>query len=62
MFKVNDHIVYPDHGKGIIKNISKREIFGKEFDFAEIEIDSGLTILARFDQLETIGVKHVQVI
>ncbi len=57
-FNTGDHVVYPGHGVGKIKNIQRKLILGSNIELYHIEIlDSGMVVLVPTNAVDTIGVR-----
>lgn len=59
-FKVDDHIVYPLNGVGVIQNTFDREVNGKEIKFFKLKMqDNGMFISIPADKAEELGLRKV---
>ncbi len=60
MFKVNDKIVYPMHGIGVIESIEKKVVLGKKDEYYIIDIlNSGMNVMIPVKNAESIGVRGI---
>jgi CarD family transcriptional regulator len=59
-FKVNDKIVYPPHGVGIVEAIESRSVSGTEQKFYKIIlIESGMKGMVAISQAQRVGLRRV---
>lgn len=61
MYKINDKIVYPMHGAGIVKDIKELDLFDEgEKEYYDLDIVSeNMSILIPVDNAEEIGVRPI---
>ena len=60
MYNIGDKIVYPMHGAGIIENIERKEILGKERQYYILSFLSGdLKIMVPIEKSEEVGVRGI---
>lgn len=58
VFKVNDYVVYPGHGVGVIKAIETKTVFGSSQDFFVIRI-CNTTLLVPINNIDNTGLRPV---
>lgn len=59
-FKVGETVVYPHHGAATIKDVSVRNIGGKERTYLTLEVQQGdLTIQVPAENVDLVGVRDV---
>ncbi len=59
-FKVNDKVVYPAHGVGVIESIALRKISGSEHKFYNLTIiETGMKIMVPISQVKLVGLRKV---
>lgn len=59
-FKVNEKVVYPAHGVGVVESIQARKVSGAEQKFYMITIlETGMKIMVPTGQVETVGLRRV---
>lgn len=59
-FKVQDKVVYPAHGVGVIESIQNRKVSGSEQKFYMISIvETGMKIMVPTVQAKTVGLRKV---
>ena len=60
MYKVDDRIVYPMHGVGIIESIEDKVVLGEENEFYLITIvNSGMKVMIPVNNAESIGIRKI---
>lgn len=60
MYKVNDKIVYPMHGIGVIESIEKKTVLGKRDDYYIITIvNSGMKVMIPVKNADNIGIRSI---
>ena len=60
MFKKNDYIVYPMHGVGQIKDVTKKIVLGEEQEYYVIElINTKMTVMIPTKSYENVGLRHI---
>ncbi|MEW5805820.1 MAG: CarD family transcriptional regulator [Acidobacteriota bacterium] len=59
-FKIGDKVVYPNHGVGIIEDITRKNIAGTEKMFYCLRIQStDSTVMVPISNIETVGLRKV---
>ena len=59
-FKINEHVVYPLHGVGLIEEINKRALKGEQKKFYRIKLkDSGMIISIPTENAASMGLRHI---
>jgi CarD family transcriptional regulator len=60
MYKINDKIVYPMHGIGVIESIEKKTVLGKRDDYYIITIvNSGMKVMIPVKNADNIGIRSI---
>ncbi len=60
MHKINDTIVYPMHGIGIIEAIEKKVVLGKKDEYYIINIvNSGMKVMIPVKNAQSIGIRSI---
>lgn len=60
MFKVNDKIVYPMHGIGVIDSIERKIVLGKRDEYYIITIvNSGMKVMIPVKNADSIGIRGI---
>jgi CarD family transcriptional regulator len=60
MYKVDDKIVYPMHGIGVIEAIEKKTVLNKKDDYYIITIvNSGMKVMIPVKNADTIGIRGI---
>lgn len=60
MYAVDDRIVYPMHGVGIIEAIEKKTVLGKRGEYYMITIvNSGMKVMIPLDKADIIGIRPI---
>lgn len=59
-FAIDDKVVYPAHGVGVIESIQERKVAGTTQKFYMIQImESGMKIMVSIAQVETVGLRKI---
>jgi len=59
-FHIGEKVVYPNHGVGIIEQISSRNISGQQERFYLLRINaSSMTVMVPFSSVETVGLRRL---
>jgi CarD family transcriptional regulator len=57
---VGDHVVYPNHGAGVIMRLSQREVMGKRQAYFEIELlKGGLQVMVPLARAQQLGLRRI---
>jgi CarD family transcriptional regulator len=60
MYQINDKIVYPMHGIGVIESIEKKTVLGKKDDYYIITIvNSGMKVMIPVKNADNIGLRGI---
>lgn len=60
LFKIGDKVFYPNHGAGIIEDIEKKEVLGKEHEYYMISIPNmNMNIMVPVKNAKKIGLRPV---
>lgn len=60
MFNVGDHVVYPYHGAGTIRNIEEREVLGKKLSYFVLYFPlNDVTLMLPEDRITSSGLRKV---
>lgn len=60
MYKIGDSVVYPMHGAGVIEDIEKKEILGKEQSYYVMRMPIGdMKVMVPMENAKEIGMRDV---
>lgn len=60
MYSVGDIVSYPMHGAGVVENIEKREILGKECQYYVLRfLAGGMKVLVPVNNIKEVGLREV---
>ncbi len=60
MFNVGDHVVYPYHGAGTIRDIEEKEVLGKKLNYFVVYFPlNDVTLMLPEDRIQSSGLRKV---